>query len=110
MKKHISHGEVNIFECNSIPKGAKKIKTKDLNHYVLAPSETTGNDHRLELLEDTEIYELDGKIYVKNPTESRVYCPHEERHSSVPLPSSVWEINIAKEYDYLNQEIRNVAD
>lgn len=108
MKKKMNHGEVVIFE-SEIPAGAKKNELKE-QYFKLADSETLGNDHRLELLEDTEIYELDGVIYVKNVSPTKVFCPKEERHGTVELFNSIWRVNIVQEYDYLNEEIRNVAD
>lgn len=107
MRKLI-HGEVIIKEINSVPKNAKLLNVKE--YIVVGESETLGNDHRIAVLEDTLCYEKDGVLYIKNETESKVYCPSEKRHATETLPASVWEIGIAQEYDYLKQEKRNVSD
>jgi hypothetical protein len=111
MKKHVSHGEVNFFETSVIPEGAKKINIKE-DFYVVGESETHGNDHRVSVCdkENVEIYEKDGKLYLKNNVQTDVYCPNEGRHDRVVLEPSIWEIDSSKEYDYISQEQRNVAD
>lgn len=109
-KKHFSHGEVNLFEVEQIPGTAKKIEIKS-DFLKLADSETLGNDHRLALNEDIEIYEdVDGTVYIKNILPTKVFCPHEERHATVDIPPSIWKKKISQEYDYITQEQRNVAD
>lgn len=108
MKKQYSHGEVTIFETNSIPEGAKKITKK--GEIILADSETTGNHHCLQSQEGCEIYEKNGVFYLKNEVPVKVYCKIENRHDTIELQPSIWEIDKAQEYDYLTMEKRNVAD
>ena len=108
MKKHYSHGEVTIFETDQIPKNAKKINTK--GEIILADSETTGNHHCLEAKKGVEIYEKDGIFYLKNEIPVKIYCKLQNRHDTIELNPSIWEIDKAKEYDYLTMEKRNVAD
>ena len=104
--RHYQHGELGIFEFKGkIPNGAKR-----LTDYKLADSETTGNHHMLEIKEGVELYEKDGVMYVKNTVPCDIYCVVKERHDNITLEPGIWEIEPAKEYDYLNQEIRYVAD
>jgi len=106
--KHYSHGEVNIFETASIPKDANEITKK--GEFKLADSETTGNHHCLTIDDNMKVYEKDGVFYLKNKNPVDIYCKLEERHDTITLSPSTWEIDKAKEYDYLTQETRNVAD
>lgn len=108
-KRHYSHGELNVFETDSIPDGAKRIMPKK-GRYILADSEVTGNHHCLQDKEDVEVYEKDGVLYIVNKSPIDVFCVVKERHDTEVLPPSIWEIETAKEYDYISQEVRNVAD
>lgn len=109
MKKHYQHGELGIFQADSMPKGATKLKG-DGKKYIVADSETTGNHHCVEEKEGVEIYEKDGVMYLKNEVPVDVFCVVKERHDTITLEPSIWEIEPAKEFDYLKQETRNVAD
>ena len=104
----IKHGEVILKEVREIPKGAKLLKTKDF--VIIGESETKFNDHRAQVLEDTLVYEHEGTLYIKNQTESKVYCPNPVRHATETLPDSIWKVDIAQEFDYSTQEKRRVAD
>lgn len=109
MKKHISHGEVNLFSGAVIPSNAKRIQANG-GKYIVGDSETIGNFHCVEAITGVELYELNGVLYLKNDVQTKVFCPNESRHDSITLEPGVWEIEKAKEYDYLKEEIRNVAD
>lgn len=108
-KRVILHGEVALIETDIIPDGAKPIKTKKTYH-ILAESETVGNDHRLELLDDTLLMEKDGVLYVRNPTPTKAYCKNKERHDDIVIPASIWIRKNAQEWDPIEQEKRNIAD
>ena len=108
---HYTHGEVNFFQSKKLPRGIKPITVKD-NFMIVGESETHGNDHRVAVLDKEKIkfYEKDGILYMQNLVETKIYCPNEGRHDSIVLPPSIWEIDKSQEYDYLSQELRNVAD
>lgn len=108
MKDIIFHGETIIKKIEELPKNSIVIRAS--GHYVIAPSETTGNDHRVEVLDDTFIYEKYGVIYIRNESPTKVFCPNETRHATEVLEPGIWEIGIAKEFDYLKMEKRKVAD
>lgn len=109
MKKHISHGEVNLFHGAKIPKGAKKVDPKD-GQYIVADSETLGNFHCVKEKDGVELYEKDGILYLKNSVEAEVFCPNESRHDTITLEPGIWEIERANEYDFLKDEARKIAD
>lgn len=114
-KRHISHGEVNLFEVDRIPKTAKKIKPSQQqlvgNGFIIANSETTGNHHLVKLAPGIEVYEdTDGTIYIRNTNITELSCVDTKRHDAVELPASTWKRKPAKEWDYTKEEKRNVAD
>lgn len=108
-KKTWFHGEVTIFQIESLPSGIKKVENKD-DKYILADSETTGNHHCLEKKAGIELYERDGVLYMKNTVPANVFCVDVKRHDTITLEPGIYEIDKAKEYDYLTEETRNVAD
>ena len=110
-KKNLIHGEVNFFQVDSIPTGAKKMEIKE-NFVVVGESETHGNDHRVAVLdkEAVKFYERDGVLYMINAEATEVYCPKTDRHDTVEIPAGTWKIDKAKEYDYISEMTRNVRD
>ncbi len=114
-RRHFGHGEVNLFEVDSIPKTAKKIKPKASqligDGFIIADSETTFNHHLVKLAPGVEIYEdTDGTIYIRNTNVTEVSCVDTKRHDAIELPPSIWKRKPAKEWDYTKEEKRNVVD
>ena len=113
-KRHIVHGEANLFEVDSIPDGAKKLIPSSAmiagNGLIIAESETSGNHHVIEMKAGVEFFEKDGTLYMRNTQPTTVNCVHAGRHDTVDIPPSIWKRKIAKEFDYLTMEKRNVAD
>jgi len=107
--KQVTHGEVLFFEAKELPKGSKKITVKK-DYHVVGESETHGNDHRVAVKEGVELYEKDGVLYLQNSVAVEVYCPKKDRHDTVTLEPSIWEIDHSKEFDYFEKEQRNVRD
>ncbi len=108
--RKINHGEVVVLEASRVPSGAKKVVAKE-NYLVVGESETIGNDHRISVSIGTTLYHSDGKLYVENSDDEKIYCPSPQRHCDSVLPGgSIWEFGIAQEYDYLTMEKRNVTD
>ena len=109
MKKHYSHGEVNIFGIDSIPEGCKAVSPIK-GGYKIADSETTGNFHMVKDAPSIELVEKDGVLYMKNGEPAEVFCVDKARHDTIEVEPGMWEIEPSQEYDYLSQEKRNVAD
>lgn len=101
---HGFHGDVNFKAIESLPAGLKKVSRKD-GYFVLAEGEVTGHAHRIQ--DECAVYEKNGVLYLKNDTPVRVR--HEE-HKTISVPPGTWKIGITREYDHLNEEIRNVCD
>ncbi len=113
-KRHIVHGECNLFEVDGVPEGATKVIPNSSmiagGGMIVANSETSGNHHVIEMREGVEFYEKDGTLYMKNTKPTNIKCVHEGRHDTIEMPASVWKRRIAKEFDYFTMEKRNVAD
>jgi len=103
------HGEVCVKQVESLPDGIKSVKPIS-GRYIIADSETTGNHHCIEDIKGVEIYEKDGVLFMKNESPVKMFCVDESRHDTEILPSGIWEINRANEYDYLTEMVRSVAD
>lgn len=106
--KAMFHGECVISKVDK-PKGLKKINTVGDSH-IIADSETTGNHHKVALKEGCELYEKDGVLYLENEVETEVFCVDQARHDTIKLEPGVWKIDRAKEYDFLTEEVKSVAD
>lgn len=114
-KRHYVHGECNLFEVDSIPVDAKKIiPTKEQlakNGFIVAKSESVGNHHCIAVNDGIEFYEDDkGTLYMRNTKPTNIFCVHEGRHDTITIPPSTWKRKIAKQFDYLANIKREVAD
>jgi hypothetical protein len=105
------HGEMVGAQIAEIPKGAKKIKVKE-DFFVIGSSETHGNDHRVAVKDraQVEIYERDGVLYMKNLTETQVYCPNASRHAVETVPAGTWRIGKAQIYDFTTKHQVDARD
>lgn len=109
MNDAIIHGEVIIHKTKEVPQGATKLNLTH-SYHIIAPSETTGNHHVIDVKDGVEFYEKNGTLYMKNEVPTEVRCLIKNRHDSVTLEPSVWEIDKQREYDYFKQVHRVVAD
>jgi len=108
-KRMYLHGECMIAEIDALPEGLRQRDDKD--SIMIAESETVGNEHRIKVKEGVEFFEdNNGVLYMKNTVPTEVYCLHEERHDTIELPEGLWQIDKAKEYDYLNAKVVFVTD
>jgi len=109
MKKAVFHGEAILSKVSVVPVGAKKVKSLN-GSFIIAESETSGNHHLVLEKDGVDMYELNGVLYVTNDVEAEVKCVDEKRHDTITLEPGVWKVDRAKEYDFLRDEIRSVAD
>lgn len=108
--KAVFHGECVIKKIqSSVPKTAKKL-APNKGAWIIAESEQSGNHHIVLEHDGVDVYELNGVLYVTNEVEAKVECVDKARHDTITLEPGVWEIQRAKEFDFLAQEIRSVAD
>lgn len=75
---------------------------------ILAEGEVTGHAHRIPCLdEEAALYEVDGRQELH--VFSAVKISHEEHHTRI-IPPGIYENNRQREWDYIGQMQRQVAD
>lgn len=104
-KDLIRQGDLLFVPLNKLPEHATRIETG-----IIAEGEATGHHHRISVLEDAELAALwDGSKVVKAGPNG-VTVVHEE-HGPVTLsPNTSYAVHQAREYDYLSEAARFVAD
>lgn len=109
--KTFYHGEVILIKVSRIPENVKKVSLFKKDCYKLADSEITSNFHLLEAKKGVELFEdSNGVLWLKNDVPCDVFCALKERHDNITLEPGIWEIDKAKEYDYITDMTRKVAD
>ena len=105
----IRHGDLLFFSVAELPEHAKQREGA-----VIQEGEATGHAHRLATSEGAAIFEnkinwRDTDIYVRVGV-APVEVIHEE-HKPVMLPANTtFKVNRAREFDYLEDAARFVAD
>ena len=84
-----------------------EIKGKKLDHLVLAEGEATG--HRHQLVDGLGQLIMMDKIMHLQVFSETALLKHEE-HKPIIVPKGNWKINIVREYDPFEEEIRRVRD
>ena len=103
-RKQFRQGDVYLIEAR-IPKDAAR---KEINgRAIMAYGEVTGHAHAIEQVQDIEIYEKDGRTFVRVINRDGTPLTHEE-HGAITLPKGDFERVIQREYS--PEAIRNVAD
>jgi len=104
-KTYIRQGDLLFIPTEKPGTAGKKVASG-----IIAEGEATGHHHRLAVLEDAELAALwDGSKIVKVGPNG-VTVVHEE-HSPVTLaPNTTYAVHQAREYDYLAEATRFVAD
>lgn len=106
----ILHGEAMIIKINKLPEGLKKIETNS-DYKIIAPSETTGNHHVVDIVDTLDFYEdANGKLYFRTEEPTQVRCVIAGRHDAIVIEPGIHEVEIQQEYDPFEQMARNVAD
>ena len=104
----ILHGEAMLIEAKKIPQGFKKIKVE--GYEIIAKSEVSFNHHVVDVVDGVEFYEKDGKLFMKNNTETQVRCVIADRHDAITVPCGIWEIDVQQEYDPFEKRAMAVRD
>ena len=82
------------------PKNMKK------STLVLAEGEVTGHKHQLKG-NQIQVYEFENQKYIQVPQTAELI--HEE-HQKLELDQGFYKVTQQREYSYLNEQIRRVAD
>lgn len=105
--KVIAHGEALIKVIQEIPQEAYTLPPEDL---VIAPSETTGNDHMVDAVPGNRFMQLGKKIFLHAVVPTRVRCKLPDRHSSIKIAPGMYEFGTTQEWDPFAENLRNVRD
>jgi len=104
-KDLIRQGDLLFVPANKFPENTTRVETG-----IIAEGEATGHHHRLAVLEDAELAALwDGSKMVKVGP-SGVTVVHEEHGTVTLAPNTTYAVHQAREYDYLAEATRFVAD
>jgi limonene-1,2-epoxide hydrolase len=113
--KVILHGECMVFRTPQLPSGLKPVSKQkispDRRFVVVAPSETTGNHHVVDVLDGVDFYEDDGgTLFMQNSVPTQIRCVLAERHDAIILEPNTWEFGTQQEYDHISEELQKVRD
>jgi hypothetical protein len=111
MKKNevILHGECMVFP-SKLPINIKRKQIKQ-NYVIVAPSESSGNHHIVDVFNGVDFYEDDkGTLFMKNSVETNIRCVQADRHDTITIPAGTYEFGSQQEYDPFAARMRAVAD
>lgn len=107
----ILHGECMVFK-SKLPSSAKKINHNN-SYIIIAPSETSGNHHVVDVQPGVEFYQDDdaGTFYMQNSVDTKIRCVIGARHSEIMLPAgNTYEFGSQQEYDPYTARLQKVRD
>lgn len=101
------HGEATLTLIGEMPDGV--VKQPHNGDLIIAASETVGHHHRIYCEEkEASLYERDGVVYLKVESPVSVVC--KGKHDEAVLTPGVYKVGKQREWDYLAQMSRNIAD
>ena len=98
-------GDVLIRRIEKLPAQAKAQPAS--GRIILAHGEVTGHAHTIEEQEGVRLYTLDELLYLVADHETTI--THQE-HGAVTIPAGVYQIGKVCEWDYMQEEARQVRD
>lgn len=105
-KKIYRHGDVSLYEVDSMPIG----ETKKVGSFICALGETTGHKHVLTAEPQTLIEILEapnGRRYLK--LNGQAQLTHEE-HKTITVLPGIYEQRQEREFDWFQMATRRVVD
>lgn len=104
------HGEAFVFP-SKLPTGAKKKNIGNESFVIIAESETTGNNHVVDVMEGVDFYEDEkGTLFMESRVDTNIRCVHENRHDAITIPAGTYEFGSQQEYDPFAERMRRVTD
>ena len=106
----ILHGECMVF-LSTIPADAVKLNSNG-PFQIVAPSETTGNHHVVDLKEGVQFYQgTNGTLYMTTDVDTAIRCVVDSRHDAIVLPAGqTYEFGSQMEYDPFTARQNKVRD
>lgn len=106
----ILHGECMVTLAEKIPSSAKKLNVNG-PYVIVAPSETTGNNHVVDVMDGVDFFQDEkGTLYMQNTVETNIRCVMQDRHDNIKLSPGTYEFGIQQEYDPFEARLRKVRD
>lgn len=98
-------------DCMFLPVAEAPSERKPRESGVILEGEVTNHFHRIADLESAEVFDSGwrGDVFVQ-VGERGVSVVHEEHHPVNLEPNTTYKVHRAREYDYLAEATRNVAD
>lgn len=104
----ILHGEAMVF-ASKLPSKLKKIKKQP--YVIVAPSETTGNHHVVDMVDGVDFYEDDkGVLFMENSVDTTIRCVVADRHDAITIPAGTYQFGSQQEYDPYTARLQKVRD
>jgi hypothetical protein len=105
----VLHGECMVF-LSKVPADAVKMNIQG-NKVIVAPSETTGNHHYVDVKEGVDFFKgINGTLYMVNAVETSINCVSDARHAEIKLPAGTYEFGSQYEYDPFTARLQKVRD
>lgn len=104
----ILHGECMVF-ASKLPSNLKKMEKKLF--IIVAPSETTGNHHVVDVVDGVDFYENEsGTLFMESSVDTTIRCVMAERHDAITIPAGTYEFGSQVEYDPFTARLQKVRD
>lgn len=105
------HGEVILKKVSSLPEGARLVESGES---VIVGHSESGHHHNLTVPRGTglvELYEHEGKTYLKFPVNAELVHQKEvEKHETQVFTAGVYERTIRHSFSYADRQMRRIQD
>lgn len=98
--KWYQHGDVTLKPVSAIPEKSETVK-----HNVLMEGELTG--HRHTVVGECNLFQKETTLYLQ--ANGEVTIKHQE-HKPLTVPEGTYVVGQVREFDFFEDEIRNVRD
>lgn len=107
----VLHGECMVKFNATLPAGAKLRARPAVGYEIVAPSETTGNHHVVDMPVGVDFYEDEkGTMFMVSNVETNIRCVIADRHDTIALPAGTYEFGSQQEFDPFEARMRAVRD
>lgn len=106
----ILHGECMVFATSKLPSKLKKVKNKQ-SYVIVAPSETTGNHHVVDVGDGVDMYEdANGTLFMESTVDTTIRCVVADRHDAIVIPAGTYQFGSQMEFDPFTARLNKVRD
>lgn len=109
-EKFRQQGDVLFHEVEVDLEKAKRLTPDAHGRYVLVEGEATGHAHAIAATPEIELYEKEGKLFVKVLGEKPATVTHEEHGAMQLLPKKTYRVDQVREMDPFTEREHVVWD